>query len=152
MGLERRLSRIYLKLTSFSSSRTIDETTLSDEQQYGLKIIKLLASDSDSDIFMAPISEKYFIKSGETLVIFCGGQVSILNTIYHYDITYGDRAYIHILSYIRRIMERRRNKVENEARAKIKKSLSHVYSDLQTRMGPKPHSHSIEPIPIRSLV
>ncbi len=130
--LKRKLkyfsAKTYLRMTSFS--KLIDESDLTDEQRTGLKIIKMLASRSDSEILIAPISEKYYVKNGDIFIVIDRDQVSILNSVYHYDLRFSDKVHGHLTFFLKRVIENRRSKMESTMRAKVQRSLTHIYSEL----------------------
>ena len=112
-------------------------SSLNEEQQSCIKIVKLLASQSESEILMAPISEKFYIKNGEIFIIIAISKISIINSVYHYDISTNEKMDREIYRVMRRVLENRRNKLEIEMRSKVKKSLSGIASHLSTRFNNK---------------
>lgn len=121
-------AKTYLRVTSFA--KLIDDSDLTVEQRTGLKIIKMLASRYDSEILMAPISEKYYVKNGDIFIVIDRDQVSILNSVYHYDLRFSDRVHGHLTIFLKRVIENRRSKMESTMRAKVQRSLTHIYSEL----------------------
>jgi hypothetical protein len=112
-------------------------SSLNEEQQSCIKIVKLLASQSESEILMAPISEKFYIKNGEIFIIIAISKISIINSVYHYDISTNEKMDREIYRVMRRVLENRRNKLEIEMRSKVKKSLSGIATQLSTRFNNK---------------
>lgn len=127
--LKQRFIRAYLNLTW--SARTLNEDALSEEQKIGIRLIKTLSSKPDSEILMAPISDRYYIKRGDIFVTISRDRVSIINSVYHYDIIYSEKAYGSIVGFIRRVIENRRMKLEATMTNKIERSLSHIYRQVQ---------------------
>jgi hypothetical protein len=126
--IKYRFSKTYIKVSSFPTS--FDSADLSAEQQSCVKIIKLLATDSDSEILMAPISEKYYIRKDEIFIVIDRNIVSVINSVYHYDFSFSDKLHGHLTSFLRRVIENRRVKMEATMRSKIQRSLTHIYDDL----------------------
>lgn len=112
-------------------------SSLNEEQQSCIKIIKLLASQSESEILMAPISEKFYIKNGEIFIIIAISKISIINSVYHYDISTNEKMDREIYRVMRRVLENRRNKLEIEMRSKVKKSLFGIAEHLSTKFNKK---------------
>jgi hypothetical protein len=121
-------AKTYLRVTSFS--KLIDTVDLTVEQRTGLKIIKMLASQADSEILIAPISEKYYVKNRDIFIVIDREQVSILNSVYHYDLRFSDKVHSHLTSFLKRVIENRRSKMETMMRAKVQRSLTHIYTEL----------------------
>ena len=57
----------YLRMTGIT--KMLESSELNDEQRIGVKIVKMLAVQKDSEILMAPISNRYFIKNEEILIV-----------------------------------------------------------------------------------
>jgi hypothetical protein len=121
-------AKTYLKVASFS--KLIDDADLTVEQRTGLKIIKMLASRAESEILIAPISEKYYVKNRDIFIVIDRNHVSIINSVYHYDLRFSDRVHGHLTSFLRRVIENRRSKMEATMRAKVQRSLAHIHAEL----------------------
>jgi hypothetical protein len=122
--------RAYLKMPF---SKRFDESKLNDEQRAGIKIVKTLAVQPSSEILLAPISNKYYIENDEVFVIVSEGKVSIINSVYHYDIYNTDGVSSHLIQFINQVIEKRSLSVERRVRAKIEKSLGTVLEDLNVK-------------------
>ena len=125
--IQYKYIRIRLKLTS-------SKIELNSEQKAGIKIVKMLAYKPESEIMIAPISNKYYIKSGEIFIVIDVHQMTIINSIYHYDIINSDIVTQQITRFLRKVIERRREKMEILMRAKIQHSLSQIITDLQVKI------------------
>ena len=130
-----RAIRLYLKTPKLEKKFSVAH--LNAEQQAGIKIVKRLAVHPDSEILMAPISEKYYIQNGEIFIVIEMNQISIINSVYHYDIYNNHKVTDHIINFMRRIIERRRSEMEAAMRSKIQRSLSHILEDIDTRLNKK---------------
>jgi hypothetical protein len=133
--IKYRYLRAYSKFLNSISSNSIDLRKLNDEQLAAIKIIKILASLPDTKILIAPISKKYYLKHGEIFIVINLNQITIINSIYHYDIYNSEQVSEYLTSYLKKIIEKKRLHMEDEMRAKIKNSLSHIITDLSQRFG-----------------
>lgn len=96
------------------------------KQILAIKMVKLVASKVDSEILITPLSNKYYIRNGDIFIILECNMISIINTVYHYDIYINESIKSNLTSYLSRIVEHRRSKMEDEMRAKVQKSLQHI--------------------------
>lgn len=127
--------RAYSRFLNSVSSNSIDLKKLNDEQISAIKIIKILAGLPDTKILIAPISKKYYLKHGEIFIVINLNQITIINSIYHYDIYNSEQVSEYLTNYLKKIIEKKRLHMEEEMRAKIKNSLSHIIDDLTERFG-----------------
>jgi len=132
--------RIYLKLSV--NTLDIDISKLSEEQRAGIQIVKVLARNAESEILVAPISDRYYIRNGEFFIIVSYQQISIINSVYHYDIFNTESINRHIMRYLRRVMENRRSKMEQEVMNKIQKSLTTILIDIHMKLNDNQENHS----------
>ena len=133
--LKYRFARAYAKLPK--SSKSFDPSQLNDEQRASVKIVKILAVQPDSEILMAPITDRYFIKNEEIFIVIDVNRITIINSVYHYDIYVNSITTDYLVRFIRRIIERRRNLMEKEMRSKIERSLDHIVADLTQKFNKK---------------
>ena len=115
--LKYRLFRVYIRLPKIKP--TINEKSLNDEQLSGIRIVKLMAAQSESEILMAPISEKYYIKNKEIFIVVEANRVTIINSVYHYDIYTNEDITNYLSFFLRRVIEIRRARLERQMRSKI---------------------------------
>jgi len=129
------LFRTYIKLPKINP--TLDEKSLNDEQRSGIRIVKMLAAQPESEILMAPLSEKYYIKNLEIFIMVESNRITIINSVYHYDIYTNENMTNYLSFFLRRVIEIRRAKMEKLMLAKIEKSLGHILEDLDTKFNKK---------------
>jgi hypothetical protein len=134
-SIKYKIKKFYL--LKLNSSDRLKVEKLNDEQKKGLNIFKTLAVQPDSEILMAPISGKYYIRNEEIFIVLDINRLSVINSVYHYDIYYNETETRYLAGYIRRIIERRREKLEEKMRSKIDKSLSHLESDVKIKFNKK---------------
>lgn len=133
--LRYRIAKFYLlKLSVGDRIRT---ERLNEEQKRGLAIFKTLAVQPNSEILMAPLSDKYYIRNEEIFIVLDANRLSIINSVYHYDIYYSESDLRYLVLYIRRIIERRQEKLEATMLSKIAKSLTHLELDIKHKFNKK---------------
>jgi DNA repair photolyase len=101
------------------------EPKVSDSQEKARMIARRLMADTGSELLMAPISGKCYVRNMEKdlHIILERGTVSIINGKYHYDVSIPDSFYDNLSELFRNRIERDRMKMEKEIRSKIEKSL-----------------------------
>jgi len=109
------------------------------DQHKGFGIIRNLVSKRDSELMIAPLSNKFFIRNGDIFVIVEQDVVSIINGVYHYDIPVEHDLYIKIKSFLNKSIERRRSRMEDEVRLRIDRSLDNIYYETKHMKGPITH-------------
>jgi len=134
-SIKYKIKKFYL--LKLNSGDRLKLEKLNDEQKKGLTIFKTLAVQPDSEILMAPISGKYYIRNEEIFIVLDINRLSVINSVYHYDIYYNETETRYLAAYIRRIIERRREKLEEKIRSKIDRSLSHLESDVKNKFNKK---------------
>lgn len=123
--------RKYVRMSGMGNRR------MNSDQEKCFGIIRNLAAKSDSELMIAPISQKFYIRYGDIFVIVERGTVSIINGRYHYDISVTDDLNGKITSFLYKVIERRRAALEAEVRSKIDRSLDNIYYETRNMKGPK---------------
>lgn len=134
-ALRYKIRKFYV--LKFGNRDRLKTDLLNEEQKKGVNIFKTLAVQPDSEILMAPLSGKYYIRNEEIFIVLDLNRLSVINSVYHYDIYYNEAETRYLANYIRRIIERRRDKLEKKMRSKIDKSLSHLESDVKNKFNKK---------------
>lgn len=134
-AIRYRIRKFYV--LKFGNRDRLKTDLLNEEQKKGVNIFKTLAVQPDSEILMAPLSGKYYIRNEEIFIVLDLNRLSVINSVYHYDIYYNEAETRYLANYIRRIIERRREKLEKKMRSKIDKSLSHLESDVKNKFNKK---------------
>ena len=130
--IPRLLFKIYLSLKErFDPSFPIPE-----EEKITVEICKKLISDPDSKLTFAPISNKRFIKNEKMgiYVIMEKYNVQVINHIYSYSITLGDKSWGKLIDFYNQEIEKRRNQFESEIRSNIKHSLKNILHDIEEKI------------------
>ena len=130
-----RYARTYLKLPKLERSLNLLE--LNDEQISGLQLVRLLAHNPTSEILMAPISDRYYLRNGEIFIVIDINRISIINSIYHYDIYVSETLGNYLIRFLRKVIEKRRIRMEREMKSKITKSLSIIVNEIQAEFNKK---------------
>lgn len=107
-----------------------DDNKKNREQLLATQIVKIISSNSNSKILIAPISNKYYIINNDIFIIVESNMISIINSVYHYDIYMTQAMTSSIIKFLNRIIERRIFKTEKEIKSKVEKSLEHILIDL----------------------
>lgn len=127
----------YWRLRKYARLIQRDERRMTSDQEKAFGIIRSLSSKPESELMIAPISEKFFIRNGDIFVIIERDMVSIINGVYHYDIPMSDGLSTKIRTFLYRVIERRRSVLENEVRSRIDRSLEYIYYEIKNLKGVK---------------
>lgn len=101
------------------------------DQEKGFGIIRNLASKRDSELMIAPLTNKFYIRNADIFVIVDNDTISIINGVYHYDIPIEHDLYTKIKSFLNKVIERRRAEMESVIRSKIDRSLDNIYYETK---------------------
>ena len=97
-----------------------------------LKIVKRQSRKVNSKIEFAPNSGEFYITNdNEQYIIVTALYVSVINGIYHYDVTMSSESTEYLSKYLKRIVERRRSKSKKYIESKITNSLSQILTRVQ---------------------
>ena len=108
-----RFSRAYLKMPNCSSF--VDESKLFEDQRFALRIIKLVAHNPTSEIHIAPMSERFYLKHrANVYIIIDRNNISISDSSHHYDVRNTDVLHAFLIKFLTRILENRLARLEHE--------------------------------------
>lgn len=131
-GINRRIAKRKVL------NRVKDYSTIPSTQRKAIEVVFELLKDKENELLIAPLSNKYYLKNDSInmlVTIFSigerGGFVNIINGKYHYDIFLNRFAYNYMLDRFMKVVDRHRNTMENEIRAKTDKSLETIYQSLK---------------------
>jgi hypothetical protein len=97
-----------------------------------LEIVKRQSRKVNSKIEFAPNSGEFYITNdNEQYIIVTALYVSVINGIYHYDVTMSSESTEYLSKYLKRIVERRRSKSKKYIESKITNSLSQILTRVQ---------------------
>jgi hypothetical protein len=115
-------------MSQFSNPSVIE----GDNDLECIKIIRDLVSKEDTTLLISPISEKKYMRNEKLgiSVIMSKYHVQVINHVYSYDITLGDKAWTKALSLFETETERRRMEFEKEIVSNVKHSFKTILSQL----------------------
>lgn len=103
------------------------------EEIYAIEIAKKLTSHPDSELYIAPISNKRYIKndSKQMFLVQEGANLTIVNHVYSYSVFIEDiKIFDEFLSLFNQILENKRLKIEEEMNKNITISLKTIMDNL----------------------
>jgi hypothetical protein len=113
-------------------------TKITSTQKRAIDVVFELLKDEENDLLIAPLSNKYYLKNDKINMLVTliasqenGGFVNIINGKFHYDIWLDSFSFTYMLDRFKRVLDRRRNKMESEIRAKVDESLETIYQHLK---------------------
>lgn len=128
--------RLYAKFKI--SLRNISKSTFKEQQEAKTSakqcsfICRKLIHSQNSDLLIAPISRKKYIKN-ESLGIFITmeeGEVTITNHTYSYFIKLSESEWLKLKDFFKKEMELRAMQMETEMEHQIKHSLDNIYTKI----------------------
>lgn len=125
------LFKLYLHLRDKFNPKPI----ISDEERYATSIAKNLISLEDSVLYIAPISEKRFIRNDakNIYVVISIRYVQIINHTYSYSVYIeSDELYHQLLEWFNQTLEKKRLEFEKEIKKNIQHSLKNILENLQS--------------------
>lgn len=127
----------YWRMRKYVRMSEMGKRRMTSDQEKCFGIIRNLSAKAESELMIAPISQKFYIRNGDIFVIVERGTVSIINGVYHYDISVNDDLNSKITTFLYKVIERRRAALEAEVRSKIDRSLDYIYYETKNLKGPK---------------
>lgn len=128
MNFSYKIKKIKIKFNRIFKK----ELVLDDIQQKAYKIVVRLINDQDSDLLIAPISKKKFIKNKDIFITLNREKVNIINGVYHYDIYIQDKVYEHLKDKFNKKLESKRIIMENQIKSNVKNSLDTILSNISS--------------------
>ena len=95
-------------------------------------ICRKLIHLEDSELIIAPISDKKYIRNDKLgiIVTMDGGQVTVTNHTYSYFIKLNKTQWDKLINFFRKEMEFRAMEIEKELESQINHSLDNIYSKI----------------------
>lgn len=124
------LFKLYLYLRDKFNPKPI----ISDEERYATSIAKNLISLDDSILYLAPISNKRFIRNDKKniYVVIDIRNILIINHTYSYSVYIeSDELYFQVIEFFNQTMEKKRLEFEKEIKKNIQHSLKNILENLQ---------------------
>jgi hypothetical protein len=123
------LFRVYLNL-----KEKFDPTPPPKEEEiFCVEICEKLIDNTSSKLTIAPISNKRFIKNDDKdmFVVISNRQISIINHVYSYNVYIeSDVLYNKILNNFDKVVEQKRQELEDEIKNNIKHSLKNILTKV----------------------
>lgn len=104
-------------------------------EQKGVDIFLSLIKDLDSILSTAPLSSERLIENpkSEMLLILAGGKMTIINSVYQYEIKIAEKTEDQLRIYFNEVQEKRAQSVKRRSVVKVKKSLDTIIDKLKQR-------------------
>ena len=101
-------------------------------EQKGVDIFLSLIKDPDSILSTAPLSAERLIENPkrEMLLILVGGKMTVINSVYQYEIKIAERTEDQLRVHFNEVQEKRAQSVKRRSAVKVKKSLDTIIDEL----------------------
>jgi hypothetical protein len=122
--------KIYLYLRDKFNPKPI----VSDEEKYAVEIAKNLIKLDDSILYIAPISNKRFIRhdNKNIYVVIDLRNILIINHIYSYSVYIeSDELYNTLIDFFNQTLEKKRDDFEKEIKKNIQHSLKNILDNMK---------------------
>lgn len=122
--------KIYLYLRDKFNPKPI----VSDEEKYAVEIAKNLIKLEDSILYVAPISNKRFIRhdNKNIYVVIDLRNILIINHIYSYSVYIeSDELYNTLIDFFNQTLEKKRDDFEKEIKKNIQHSLKNILDNMK---------------------
>ena len=101
-------------------------------EQKGVDIFLTLLKEQDSQLVNAPLSSERLIENSkrEMLVILGNGKMTIINSVYQYEIKIAEKTEDQLRVQFNEVQEKRAQSVKRRSAVKVKKSLDTIIDGL----------------------
>lgn len=101
-------------------------------EQKGVDIFLSLIKDPDSILSTAPLSSERLIENPkrEMLLILVGGKMTVINSVYQYEIKIVERTEDQLRVHFNEMQEKRAQSIKRRSAVKVKKSLDTIIDEL----------------------
>ncbi len=130
MGIKRKVFRFWLRFSSFIRGLDVNQEKRNATQELGIKIFEKSVTKPDADLLLAPLSSTYYIYTTDIVIIMEGSELKIINGRYEYHIIINERIKQSLSMRFKRVMEKRRKKMEFEILSKTRRSLETILDEL----------------------
>lgn len=131
-SIKRAIQKSYIEL---HRKTRIPEEGRSEYTQEFMAIHKKLLKDKETELLLAPISSKRYLKNekfGITVVLH-GRNAEIINHVYSYSIHLDTKSWSKVDNEFNEELENRREEFEVEIKANIKKSLKNILNSMSQK-------------------
>ena len=136
MTIKRLYAKLKISLRNVSKKSFVEQQEAKTNAKQCSFICRKLIHSQNSDLLIAPISRKKYIKN-EQLGIFITmeeGEITITNHTYSYFIKLGDAEWIKLKDFFKKEMELRAMQMEKEMEYQIRHSLDTIYTKISTEL------------------
>lgn len=103
------------------------------QQEKAINITYRLIRDSNSELLMAPLSEKLYIKNKNIFVVIGPRSINIINGKFNYDFAIYEKLHDKISFRFKRKLESKRIEMENVITNKVESILDVIYMDIDKK-------------------
>lgn len=121
-----QLARFFRKI----SGESLTGKELSENEKTAIRIFEKCVAREDSELLMAPLSDTFYVKTGEIYLILLNQELRIINGKYSYDFPLASGPCERMRKRFRITLEQRRKKMEEKIVAKTKKSLQDILNEV----------------------
>ncbi len=130
MGVRYKKKKLFVFFRKLFRKRT---PKMAEVQKKAYDIAIKLINDSQSELMVAPITNKKYIKNGDIFVTIERGNLNIINGVYHYDVYINDKLYEYISNKINTKLDRRITKFETEIKERVTDRLTEILTDIEKK-------------------
>ncbi len=134
-NFKRGLQKMYIHLhRKFSLPDSL--STKSEHEMECLSICKRLIKMEDSILLMTPLTDKRYIKNEQVgiYVIMEKHHVQVINHIYSYSVSLGEKSWTKLIDFYNDEIEERRLQFEKEITSNIKHSLKNILHGIEEKL------------------
>lgn len=129
--IRRKIYKFWLKINKRLERYDFNQSfPVTDTQELGTKVFEKAIVRTDAELLLAPLSNTYYIKSDDIFIILDGLQLKIINGRYEYHISLTEKIHNKLSTKFKRVLERRRKKMEEQMLSKTNRSLQTILEDL----------------------
>jgi len=129
---KRKIQSTYLRIYKNVSFLSGPQSVVGENDLECIKIVKELVSKEDTTLLISPISEKKYMRNEKLgiSVIMSKYRVQVINHVYSYDVTLGDKAWQKVLSLFDNETESRRMRFEREIVSNVRHSFKTILTQI----------------------
>lgn len=120
-----RLKKLKLKIAGKRKT-----PAMTDTEKKAIDIALALINNSESELSVAPLTQRAYIQNGEMFIIIDFKRLTIINGIYHYDIPLTEKQEAYIMLRFNKKIDRKMLKIEKHIKSKVNKSLDMIYDHV----------------------
>lgn len=126
-----KLLRLLVRIERIVKSKKRKVEFDSDQQKKAINITERLIRDPKSELLMAPLSDKLYIKNKNLFVVIRPKAINIINGKYNYDVPIFDKLHNEISFKFKQKLEAKRREMEDIITGKVETILDVIYKDIE---------------------